>query len=574
MKFSYFKMSMLILLLIFSIFFPMSIIFLFKNEIILIEWEFISCQTNSMIMTMIFDWISMMFLSIVLLISSSVMYFSEFYMMDEKFKWRFCSITLLFVISPSMLIISPNMITILLGWDGLGLVSYILVIYYQNMKSASAGMLTALTNRIGDIAFLLCIGWMLNHGNWNFFSLSFSLDYEIKFWICFLMLLASMTKSAQIPFSAWLPAAMAAPTPISALVHSSTLVTAGVFLLIRFSEYFNSIFWFKSMLLFCASLTMFMASIVANYEYDIKKIIALSTLSQLGLMMIIISLGFLKLAFFHLITHALFKALMFICAGMIIHNFNHFQDIRMMGFVTNQMPIISMCLNSATLALCGMPFMTGFYSKDLILEQSLNMSINIISLIMLFLSSSMTIMYSIRLSYYSFFKFFHSKSFNMMSDNLKLNNSVLMLIFGSIIGGSMLSWLIFEFPMCINLTFFYKTLMLMLMIISSWLIIILNNKNYFLKMFLNMKTNLFMSKMWFFSELSSQSFIFFPLNNSMKLINLLDNGWIENFSTQSMFKNYKILSLLNEILQSNSLKSYLIISLIPMSLIIMLMMIF
>jgi NADH-ubiquinone oxidoreductase chain 5 len=159
---------------------------------------------------------------------------------------------------------------------------------------------------------------------------------------------------------------MAAPAPVSALVHSSTLITAGVYLLIRFSPALNR-FMCTFHLLF-PSLTIFMAGLGANFEYDLKKIIALSTLSQLGLIVGAVSIGFVDLDFFHLLTHALFKALLFICAGVIIHTMKDSQDIRFIGNLSFQMPFTSVCLGVSSFALCGIPFLAGFYSKDLILE--------------------------------------------------------------------------------------------------------------------------------------------------------------------------------------------------------------
>lgn len=190
---------------------------------------------------------------------------------------------------------------------------------------------------------------------------------DISSGILIFVVLAAITKRAQIPFSAWLPAAMAAPTPVSALVHSSTLVTAGVYLLIRFREaLLNSPH--TQLLLLLASLTIFIAGLGANFETDLKKIIALSTLSQLGVIMRILSLGQADLAFFHLLTHALFKALLFMCAGSIIHSVGDYQDIRVIGSLVKFMPIRVIRINLANLALCGAPFLAGFYSKDLILE--------------------------------------------------------------------------------------------------------------------------------------------------------------------------------------------------------------
>jgi len=184
------------------------------------------------------------------------------------------------------------------------------------------------------------------------------------FFVLIMVILASITKSAQIPFSAWLPAAMAAPTPVSALVHSSTLVTAGVYLIIRF----NYLVGLNLFIFYLGRLTIFMSGLGANFEIDLKKIIALSTLRQLGVIMIVLSLGYSELAFFHLLTHALFKSLLFLCAGVFIHGARDCQDIRFLGGVMSGMPISSLFFVCCSLSLCGFPFLSGFYSKDLILE--------------------------------------------------------------------------------------------------------------------------------------------------------------------------------------------------------------
>nr|YP_003734722.1 NADH dehydrogenase subunit 5 [Opisthopatus cinctipes]ADE05871.1 NADH dehydrogenase subunit 5 [Opisthopatus cinctipes] len=554
---------MIILFLNFIFMFLISVKFMINNMIIIIEWEILNCNSMNLIMTMIIDWITCLFLTIVLLISSAVMFFSDFYMEDEKFKSRFVMLILLFILSMMLLIISPNLITILLGWDGLGLVSYILVIYYQNTKSSAAGMLTVLTNRIGDVAFLLCIGWMLNHGNWNFFSLNNNLNEEMKLWVCFFMLLAAMTKSAQIPFSAWLPAAMAAPTPVSALVHSSTLVTAGVFLLIRLNNYLSSYILFNVSLMLFSSMTMLMASIVANYDYDVKKIIALSTLSQLGLMMSIISLNMTNMAFFHLITHALFKALLFICAGIMIHKFLHFQDIRMMGYMTFHLPIISICMNSANLALCGIPFMAGFYSKDMILEMMVSSNMNMISLIMLLLATGMTVMYTFRLMYFSFWNKMSMKSLNLSFYTNKLNNGALVLISGSVFGGSTIGWLSMDSSMVIYLPTHIKLITSLLILVGIWIGYMLSNKTLYLLKFKNYKMKSYNSSMWFYPEISGQSLIYFTMKYSANSYKA-DTNWMEMMSSLSMFNMLKVSSEMNEILQNNSLKLYLSIIMFPL----------
>jgi NADH-ubiquinone oxidoreductase chain 5 len=208
---------------------------------------------------------------------------------------------------------------------------------------------------------------MINFGSWSFiYYLEFlSSSFEMEL-ISILVVLAAITRSAHIPFSSWLPAAMAAPTPVSALVHSSTLVTAGVYLLIRFSPSFS--YWLSVFFFLFSGLTIFMAGLGANFEFDLRRIIALSTLRQLGLMIITISIGLSGLAFLHLLTHALFKALLFICAGGVIHSMGDSQDIRFMGGSSVYMPFSSSSLMVSNFSLCSMPFLAGFYSRDFIFE--------------------------------------------------------------------------------------------------------------------------------------------------------------------------------------------------------------
>lgn len=183
-----------------------------------------------------------------------------------------------------------------------------------------------------------------------------------------IILLAAITKRAQIPFSAWLPAAIAAPTPVSALVHSSTLVTAGVYLIIRFYPSLREFYITKFLCFYLGAITCIIARTSATFENDIKKIIALSTLRQLGIMIMALGIEQPNLAFFHLITHALFKALLFICAGSIIHVKRRNQDIRLIGEIISIRPLNMTIFNIANLSLCGIPFIAGFYSKDAIVE--------------------------------------------------------------------------------------------------------------------------------------------------------------------------------------------------------------
>nr|YP_009687562.1 NADH dehydrogenase subunit 5 [Limonia phragmitidis]QDX14944.1 NADH dehydrogenase subunit 5 [Limonia phragmitidis] len=541
--------------------FVFSLNFLLNDLMYFIEWEVLTINSTSILMTFFFDWITLMFMSFVLLISSLVIYYSKEYMVDDLNINRFILLVLMFVLSMMLLIISPNLISILLGWDGLGLVSYCLVIYFQNVKSYNAGMLTALSNRIGDVALLLAIAWMLNYGSWNyiFYIEMMKSDMEMML-IGSLVVLAAMTKSAQIPFSSWLPAAMAAPTPVSALVHSSTLVTAGVYLLIRFNTLLENTALGQFMLLI-SGLTMFMAGLGANFEYDLKKIIALSTLSQLGLMMSILSMGYYKLAFFHLLTHALFKALLFMCAGAIIHNMKNSQDIRLMGNLVLQMPLTSSCLNLANLALCGMPFLAGFYSKDLILEVVMLSNLNVFSFFLYFFSTGLTVCYSFRLVYYTMTGDFNSSSLHPMNDeSWVMLRGMLGLLFMVIIGGSMLSWLIFPIPGMICLPFLMKMLTLMVCILGGMMGYMISHVSFY---FYNKSLNYyflsnFSGSMWYMPLISTIGINHLPLIMGFSVIKSFDQGWSEYFGGQMIYQSLKNKSIYFQVFQNSNLKIYLL----------------
>nr|YP_010414114.1 NADH dehydrogenase subunit 5 [Omophron limbatum]URQ84656.1 NADH dehydrogenase subunit 5 [Omophron limbatum] len=541
--------------------FLFSLNFLIYDYSLFIEWELMSLNSCSIVMSILLDWMSLMFLSFVLFISSMVIFYSNQYMEGDLNINRFIILVLLFVLSMMLLIISPNLISILLGWDGLGLVSYCLVIYYQNFKSYNAGMITALMNRVGDVMLLISISWMLNYGSWNYiFYLDLMKSDLYMQYIGILIMIAAMTKSAQIPFSSWLPAAMAAPTPVSALVHSSTLVTAGVYLLIRFNLILNNNLCL--FLLLISTLTMFMAGLGANFEFDLKKIIALSTLSQLGLMMSILSLGNYKLAFFHLLTHAMFKALLFMCAGAIIHNFKDNQDIRYMGNLMIHMPLTCICMNISNLALCGMPFLAGFYSKDLILEIVSMDFINILIFILFFFSTGLTVCYSFRLCYYSITGDFNFFSFHSLNDEgWIMLKSMLFMLFFVIISGSMLSWLIFPTPIMICLPKGMKMLALFVSLVGAWLGYEISkfSISWFSNSLNFYKSSFFFGSMWFLPNISTFSLNYFPLMLSYNLYKNFDQGWNEYLGGQGMYMVMKNNSILLQFLHNNNLKIYLIL---------------
>nr|SPP23479.1 NADH dehydrogenase subunit 5 [Lamproptera meges] len=536
------------------------IIFIMEDMVYFLEWEVISFNSMSIVMSILLDWMSLLFMMFVSMISSSVIFYSMSYMKSELNLNRFIILVLLFVFSMILLIISPNMISIFLGWDGLGLVSYCLVIYYQNIKSYNAGMLTALSNRIGDVMILMIISWMMNYGSWNYiFYLNFmNNDYMMKI-IASLLIIAAMTKSAQIPFSSWLPAAMAAPTPVSALVHSSTLVTAGVYLLIRFNLMLIDMNFLKFLLLL-SGLTMLMAGITANYEFDLKKIIALSTLSQLGLMMSILSMGLADLAFFHLLTHAMFKALLFMCAGVVIHMMNDIQDIRYMGGISMYIPLTSLCLNISNLSLCGIPFLSGFYSKDLILELVSLSNLNLFIYFLYYFSTGLTMFYTIRLLFYLMINDYNLLViYNLYDEDYIMLKSMFMLLFMSLIVGSFLSWMIFDYPYMVYLPFNMKIMVLYVSLFGGLMgYLISNMKIYSLNKFLfTYNLSNFLSLMWFMPNLSTYGLNFYYLQMGQILMKNIDMGWSELYSGQGMYNILKNYSIFYLFFQINNFKIYL-----------------
>nr|YP_010010062.1 NADH dehydrogenase subunit 5 [Sipalinus gigas]QNS38620.1 NADH dehydrogenase subunit 5 [Sipalinus gigas] len=528
----------------------------------LLEFNILSLNSVSLVFTVLLDWMSLLFMSFVLFISAVVINYSEEYMMGDVNLTRFILLVVMFVLSMMLLIISPNLVSILLGWDGLGLVSYALVIYYQNVKSSNAGMLTALTNRIGDVALLMSIAWMLNFGSWNYvFYLEFPKDGYLGIVATFVVL-AAITKSAQIPFSSWLPAAMAAPTPVSALVHSSTLVTAGVYLLIRFNAAFSGDL--LKFLLVLSMMTMFMAGLGANFEYDLKKIIALSTLSQLGLMISILCLGSHDLAFFHLLTHALFKALLFMCAGAIIHSLGNCQDIRYMGGLVSSMPLTCAYFNICNFALCGLPFLSGFYSKDLIVESMSMGYLNMFVYVVFYLSVGLTACYSFRLVYYCFTGEFNLLSSHGLSDEPgPMLESMGILIFMVIFGGSLLMWLMFPTPVFICLPFYMKVFALGLIFLGMWVgyeasKFYLTDKPIGL---LYHDFSSFSANMWNLTILSTFGVSPLPMHLGSVYLKGLDQGWLEYYGSQNLYKTLKGSSMFMQLLSRNHMKVFLMLTL-------------
>lgn len=406
---------------------------------IIFEWILFNFNSLNIEIMILLDWVMCLFIRVVILISSIIILYRIVYISDDKNINRFIILLILFIFSIVLIIMRPNLVRILFGWDGLGLRSYCLVIYYQNYVSFNSGMVTVLSNRLGDVGLLIAISLVFVYGSWN---ISFILDYNGRL-IMIIILVGGLTKRAQLPFSVWLPMAIAAPTPVSALVHSSTLVTAGVYLLFRFNSFLIIFDKVRKILLYISVFTMFIAGLMANFEMDLKKIIALSTLSQLGLIIMTLRLGLKFLSFYHLLTHAVFKSLLFICAGIIIHFLDNNQDIRFYGKLNEFIPFTMIRFYISRLALMGFPFLAGFYSKDLIIERIYIIHLNLFIISLIVLSIMLTVSYSLRLIYYVFFGDFKWVRLCNIKENILINISIIILLLLRIFGGSIFFWVCF-----------------------------------------------------------------------------------------------------------------------------------
>nr|YP_010713417.1 NADH dehydrogenase subunit 5 [Alboglossiphonia lata]WDA96092.1 NADH dehydrogenase subunit 5 [Alboglossiphonia lata] len=536
--------------------FMISIWLMYINKLVILEWELISMNLSSLYLTLILDLKGTLFSSAVLFISGNVLNFSNLYMKDDKFIDRFTILVLLFVLSMNLLIYIPNLVVLLLGWDGLGIVSFVLVIYYQNAKSLAAGMITIMTNRIGDVMILLSIALTLNQGHWNIMNMW--VNTEVSYIQVFMIMLAAMTKSAQMPFSSWLPAAMAAPTPVSALVHSSTLVTAGVFLLLRFYPFLSKFEWFNISLLFISMMTMTMAGLAATIESDMKKIIALSTLSQLGLMMSAIGFNLPLLAYFHMVVHAMFKALLFVCAGVMINSHMHSQDLRWMGNLVNQMPMTTSCVMVANLAMMGFPFLAAFYTKDMIIEMSMYNFNSMLTVMLLYLSLGITSFYSIRFSLYVMWSPMSSSPFYKLVETENVIMPMLLLSIPSIMSGLFLWWM---YPMIDDIMMINPMIMkmpLLIILLGSVISWYWSKMN---KTLSEMLSN-FLAYMWYMTPLSTQFTMNMYMKTSKYYLELLDQSWLEIMGGLGMSKLMMKSSNMMLIYNKGMMLNYLLMSFI------------
>ena len=372
------------------------------------------------------DNLSLLMIVIVLSISTLVHYYSIDYMASDPRLITFLKYLSGFTLAMLVLVTSNNYVLMFMGWEGVGIFSYLLIgFWYTRTLALKASLKAVIVNKVGDVALLIAIGLLLYYfGTTNFFELKsiityiidFKIDsFELKFYIpikinlisliCFFLLVAAVGKSAQFGLHTWLPDAMEGPTPVSALIHAATMVTAGVYLIVRSSFLFECSEIMQNCVLIIGSFTALFGSAVACFQYDIKKIIAFSTCSQIGYMFLACGLSAYNVAMFHLFTHAFFKALLFLCAGSVIHAIADEQDIWKMGGLFYYLPITFSGIAIGLFSLMGLPFTSGFYSKDSIIEiaYSKNTFIGFYSFSCALLGAFLTAFYCYRFFFYVFF---------------------------------------------------------------------------------------------------------------------------------------------------------------------------
>jgi len=320
-----------------------------------------------------FDSLTAIMLFVVTFISLLVHIYSCEYMKNDPHLQRFLAYLSLFTFFMIVLVTSNNFIQLFTGWEGVGICSYLLInFWFTRIQANKAAIKAVIVNRIGDTAFAIAIFLIFKSTGSVDFSTVFLLttklnNLEINT-ICFFLFLGAMGKSAQIGLHTWLPDAMEGPTPVSALIHAATMVTAGVFLIVRCSFLFQEANLILPLMTIVGSLTTFFAATTALVQTDLKRVIAYSTCSQLGYMITACGLSAYNASIFHLSNHAFFKALLFLSAGSVIHAMNNEQDMRKMGGLINLLPFTYSMILIGSLALMGFPFLSGFYSKDVILE--------------------------------------------------------------------------------------------------------------------------------------------------------------------------------------------------------------
>ena len=550
------------------------------------------------------DPLSSIMLVVVSLVSALVHIYSIGYMSHDPDKPRFMCYLSLFTFAMFTLVVSDNFLQLFFGWEGVGLCSYLLIGFWHKKNSANNAAIKAfIVNRIGDFGFAIGIFLIfIFFGTLNYeevFALAPNFaDTEINFLglevnlitvTCLFLFIGAMGKSAQFFLHTWLPDAMEGPTPVSALIHAATMVTAGVFLVVRCSPIFEYSQVALNFVAIVGMITALFAASVAIVQNDIKKIIAYSTCSQLGYMFFAAGVGAYHVAIFHLFTHAFFKALLFLGSGSVIHSLNDEQDVRNMGDLWKKMPVTWFAMVVGTLALTGFPFLSGFYSKDAIIEFAFLKGTNVgyFAAGIGIMTAVLTALYSWRLIFKTFHGKFNNKNLSkseIHESGLTITIPLLLLVVGSIFSGFLFKEFLighdynnfWRDSILILEKFDHSGIPLWLLVITPFFVTILIPVSFFLYI---KKTNVldgfvlkykslynFLLNKWYFDELYNQIIIkptkfigsFFWEKGDIKIIDRLGPDGIS--------KIIKIISNKSSKFQSGYIYDYAFIMLIGLSL--------
>nr|YP_010409983.1 NADH dehydrogenase subunit 5 [Ateles chamek]YP_010410009.1 NADH dehydrogenase subunit 5 [Ateles marginatus]URH15362.1 NADH dehydrogenase subunit 5 [Ateles chamek]URH15388.1 NADH dehydrogenase subunit 5 [Ateles marginatus] len=537
------------------------------------NWHWTTIQTIKLSLNFKLDFFSTMFTPVALFVTWSIVEFSTWYMNSDPKINQFLKYLLIFLITMLILITANNLFQLFIGWEGMGIMSFLLISWWHGRTDANTAALQAiLYNRIGDIGFILAMAWFFLYSNsWDFQQM-FILNPNPDSFPLISLLLAATGKSAQFGLHPWLPSAMEGPTPVSALLHSSTMVVAGIFLMIRFHPLIEDNTLIQTLALSLGAVTSLFTAMCALTQNDIKKIVAFSTSSQLGLMMVTVGINQPHLAFLHICTHAFFKAMLFLSAGSIIHSLNNEQDIRKMGGLFKIMPFTASSLMIGSFALMGMPFLTGFYSKDLIIETANTSYTNAWALTITLLATSLTATYSARIIFFALMgrpRFMSSATIN--ENNPSLMNSINRLAVGSILAGFLISTCTppTSYPQ-ITMPYYLKLAALGVTILGLLMAMELNYMTNNMKLSTPVKPFYFSNMLGFYSITTHRSNPHSSLTASQNLTStLLDFFWLEKSMPKMTMQTQTSISMTTST-QKGLIKLYFLSFFIPPTMLLLL----